>query len=164
MSWIWNSLLYFFPYFFLLLPIPLFFFIFLLPLLRDNVFLTSHRRPMYLSPCPERSRGFMSHCSRVSRVLHPKRVPALSAASRASLEDLLISLFFFVLDCRHACTAVFGISSRNACSLHRPPASILFNRLLRLRPDDDGQECSRSSASKSSECRSQCEFVNAKFE
>ena len=61
--------------------------------------------------------------------------------------------FFFVLDCRHACTAVFGISSRNACSLHRAPASILFHRLLRLRPDDDGPECSASSVPKAQNVR-----------
>ena len=85
---------------------PLSFFIFLLPLLRDNVFLTSHPSSHVPFAEPrEKQRGFMSHCSRLSRVLHPKRVPALPAASRASLEDLLISLFFRLRlpTCMHCC-------------------------------------------------------------
>lgn len=162
MSWIWNSLLYLFPYFFLLLPIPLFIFIFLLPLLRDNVFLTSHLSSHVPFAVPrEKQRVHVSLFQTVSSFAS-KKGPRLTCSEPSQPGRSPDLPFFFVLDCRHACTAVFGISSRNACSLHRPPASILFNRLLRLRPDDDGQECSRSSVSKSSECPSQCEFVNAK--
>ena len=110
---------------------------FLLPLLRDTYFSHLLLVPNTFLAVPGRDKGFMSHCSRMSRICIQKG-PTLPAASRASLgRSISRSPFFLGLRlprCEMHAVLYSAIDFLMPAPVHRAPALIVLIDFLEVAP------------------------------